>query len=75
MPGSTDRWYSPDGSHRVYARALLELATYARTHKDDFSLGPLDLSALEHQGLIVTGPDLTGVREMLSTIPGLVQEE
>jgi hypothetical protein len=73
MPSSTERYFA--SSPRTYARALLELATYARTHKDNFSLGPLDLAALEHQGLTVTGSDLTGVREMLSTIPGLVQEQ
>ena len=42
-------------SRLTYARALLELATYARTHQDDFSLGPLDVASLEHQGLTVTG--------------------
>jgi hypothetical protein len=76
MPSYTDRWYSPGGSHRVYAQALLELAIYAREHADNFTVGPpLDVAALEHQGLTVTGPDLAGVREMLSKIPGLTQEE
>ena len=73
MSSPTDRWFA--SSRRTYARALLDLATYARTHEDDFSLGPLDVAALDHQGLAVTGPDLTGVREVLGKIPGLTQEQ
>lgn len=76
MDSHTDRWYSPAGSHQVYARALLELAIYARVHTGDFTVGPpLDMDALEHQGITITGSDLTGVREMLSKIAGLVQEQ
>ena len=73
MPSSTARYYA--ASPHSYARALLDLAAYARTHEDGFSYGPLDMAALQHQGLTVTGPDLTGVRELLGKVPGLVQEQ
>jgi hypothetical protein len=62
-------------SRHSYAQALLVLLRYAREHGDDFEFGPLDLAALEHQGLAVTGPDLTGVRQVLSAVPGLEPEE
>lgn len=73
MASSTSRYYA--ASRHVYARALLRLSAYARAHADDFSFGPLDLAALENQGLTITGSDLTGAREVLSKIPGLVQEQ
>ena len=73
MPDSTVRWFA--ASRIVYARALLELVTYAREHLfEDFSVGPLDLAALEHQGLAVSGSDLAGVQSLLDGIPGLTQE-
>jgi len=73
MPDSTIRYFA--ASRIVYARALLELVTYAREHLfDDFSAGPLDLAALESQGLAVSGPDLAGVKSLLDGIPGLAQE-
>ena len=73
MPGSTLRYFA--ASRIVYARALLELVTYAREHLfDDFSVGPLDLAALENQGLVVSGSDLAGVKSLLDGIPGLSQE-
>ena len=72
MASQTVRYYAV--SQQAYARALLELTIYARTHEDNFSAGPLKLDALEHQGLTVTGPDLAGIREVLDKIPGLVQE-
>ena len=73
MASQTIRWYSPSGSHRVYLQAVLELVAYARGRQEDFSFGPLYLPALEHQGLAVTGADLSGVRETLDKITGLVQ--
>lgn len=75
VPDCTLRWTAPDGGRRVYARALLELATYARTHGDNFTFGPLDLATVEHNGLTITGPDLTGVRKLLDSVPGLTAEE
>jgi len=73
VPGSTVRYFA--ASRLTYARALLELVTYARDHLfEDFSAGPLDLAALENQGLAVSGSDLTGVQELLEKIPGLSQE-
>lgn len=73
MTSRTVRYYA--SSRHIYARALLRLSAYARTHEDDFSFGPLDLAALENQGLVITGTDLAGAREVLSTVAGLVQEQ
>ena len=75
MAGMTDSTarYRAESRH-VYARALVALAEHARDSTDDFVFGPLDLSALEHQGLAVSGPDLTAVREALSAVPGLAEE-
>ena len=42
-------------SRLVYATALLALVNYARGHDGDFTFGPLDLAALESQGLAVSG--------------------
>jgi hypothetical protein len=71
----TIRYYAT--SQQVYARALLALVDYARTHQDDFTFGPLYLPVLEHQGLTVTssgsGADLPGVKEMLGKVPGLTE--
>jgi hypothetical protein len=73
VPDSTARYRA--ATRYSYARALLELVTYAREHSDDFSFGPLDLSVLEHQGLAVSGPDLAGVTELLGKVPGLISEK
>lgn len=75
MASQTVRYYAV--SQQAYARALLALTAYARISQDNFAFGPLDLAALDHQGLSVTGSgtDLPRVAETLSTIPGLVQEE
>jgi hypothetical protein len=79
VPSQTVRYYAT--SQQGYARALLALTAYARISEGSFSFGPLDLAVLEHQGLSVTfsgpgsGADLAKVRETLSTIAGLVQEE
>jgi hypothetical protein len=70
---STLRWFAAD--RKTYVWALIDLVTYARTSTHDFSFGPLDLAALENQGLAVTGSDLSGVAELLSKVPGLVQEQ
>ena len=69
----TVRYYAT--SQQVYARAVMALVTYARTHQEDFTIGALDLAAMEHQGLTVTGPDLSGVQETLSKVPGLVSQD
>lgn len=75
MPSAdqTARYYAT--SPQAYARALLELTAYARVSQDNFAFGPLDLAALEHQGLTVTGSstDLARVRETLSRIAGLAE--
>ncbi len=73
MADPTARYFAE--SRHAYSRVLLELVTYARGHPDDFTFGPLELGALESQGLAVSGPDLAGVRKLLAGLPGLVQEE
>lgn len=60
-------------SRYTYARALLELVTFAREHRDEFSFGPLALAALERNGLAVSGPDLRPVETVLRNIPGLIR--
>jgi len=72
VPGDTIRYRAE--SRFTYARALLELVTHARQGQEDFSFGPLDLGALERNGLAVTGPDLTAVRKVLAKVPGLSEE-
>jgi len=56
-----------------YARALLALTELARTGPPGFSFGPLNLSALESQGLTVTSesPDL--IRDVLGRVPGVIE--
>lgn len=72
MASDTTRWR---GSSRVvYSLALLELVRYARQHPDpDFAFGPMDLDALEAQGLSVSGSSLTGVSDVLRQVPGLAE--
>lgn len=71
MPSSTIRWFA--ASRLVYATALLALVNYAREHGEEFTFGPLDLSALENSGLVIAGPDLAGVKSLLDGIHGLAQ--
>lgn len=71
MPDSTLRYFAE--SRIVYARALIDLAEYARGSADDFEVSPASVVAMEHQGLAVSGPDLSGVREVLGKIPGLIE--
>jgi hypothetical protein len=53
-----------------YARAVLGLARLARSGKD-FTFGPVYLPALEDQGLVVSGPDLSWADDFLAQVPGL----
>lgn len=70
-PDQTIRYFAE--SRIVYARALTALAEYARGSADDFEVSPARLAAMEHQGLAVSGPDLSGVRVVLEKIPGLIE--
>lgn len=55
-----------------YARALRVLVERARTSSYDFDIGPLDLRALEDQGLTVSGPDVgRWADDFLAEVPGL----
>jgi hypothetical protein len=55
----------------AYSLALLLLMEYSRSSKDVFEFGPLNLDALENQGLVLSGPDLAGAQKVLADIPGL----
>ena len=59
----------------AYSVALLYLMEYARMSREDFEYGPMDLAALEDQGLTVSGPRLDGVMKALADIPGLYLSE
>jgi ribosomal protein L29 len=73
--GETDQTLRYRAATRyTYAQALTVLTEYARGSDADFEAGPLDLAALEHQGLTVTGPDLGQVRKILARIPGLIED-
>jgi hypothetical protein len=57
-----------------YARALLALTELARSSPGPaFSFGPMDLGALERNGMVVTGDDLAAVQQALTAVPGVVQ--
>lgn len=60
------------GSRVTYSKAVIALVRRARTGDLAYVFGPLDLAALEDQGLTVSGP---GVREwvddFLTEVPGL----
>lgn len=57
-----------------YARALEALVILARTWEGPaFRWGPMDLTALERNGLTLTGADLSGVSLILSEVPGIIE--
>lgn len=56
------------------ARALLALVEASRQQDvPPFSFGPMDLHALERNGLVVTGDDLAVPAAALATVPGVVE--
>jgi len=56
------------------SRALEALTIHARQYPQPvFEFGPLDLEALTSTGLAVSGEDLSGVQQVLSAIPELVE--
>lgn len=60
------------GSRLAYAQALISLTELAREGTRDFSFGPLDLGALEDQGLTISGPDLEKwADDFMGSAPGL----
>lgn len=69
----TIRYYA--SSRYAYARAVLELVAYARSHGEEFEVSPGSAAEMEHQGLAVSGEDLAGVRELLGGVEGLVIED
>ncbi len=58
-----------------YSVALLLLMEHSWTSKDVFEFGPMDLDALENEGLVLSGRDLEGARVILAGIPGLFLSE
>lgn len=58
-------------SRVVYARAVLNLVRRAR-EGGDFTFGPLSVSALEEQGLTVSGSEVGNwADDFLTEVPGL----
>jgi hypothetical protein len=61
-------------SNVVYGKAFEVIIRYARAHPEpDFSFGPLDLRAVENGGLVLSGPDLAGISDVLDEVTGLVR--
>lgn len=54
---------------------LLRVVKFARATADDFRFGPTRIDALLRDGLEIHGPDLAGVMEVLSTVPGLAHTD
>ena len=62
-------------SPEVLINALIKVMEYARSSKDDFRFGPLNLSALNRDGLSLIGQDLAGIMKELEKVPGLATVE
>lgn len=62
-------------TRRTMGQALLALITLARYSDLEFEWGPANVDAIMKTGLVVTGPDLTRVREVLSSVTGLAETE
>ena len=54
----------------AYSVALLRLMEYSRESKASFEFGPMNLDALENQGLVISG-DVAGAAKMLAGVEGL----
>jgi hypothetical protein len=68
----TFRYWAP--SRLVYARALVALVEHARASSDDYTFGPLELAELARHGLVVSGPHMASVAQVLREVTGLVPE-
>jgi hypothetical protein len=69
---ATIRYRAP--SNLSYTMAMVELVKYARTHPEPpFTFEPLTLDRLENEGLVISGPELDGVSDLLKAVPGLVE--
>jgi hypothetical protein len=63
-------------SRIIYARALVNLLRRARSGDDDFTFGPLMLAALQDQGLVISGPSVSGwVDDFLKQVPGIYRAD
>jgi hypothetical protein len=63
-------------SRITYAHALIALTKRARDTEHDFTYGPLDLAALEEQGLAVAGSDvLEWADDFMEQVPGLYRAD
>lgn len=63
-------------SRIIYARALVNLLNRARSESTGFTFGPLTLAALEDQGLVISGPAVSGwADDFLKQVPGLIRAD
>lgn len=69
MPELRYRGDSPD----ALANAVLALIEHARVSTDEFTFGPLRLSDLERDGLLIDGENLGPVMTALATVAGIAQ--
>ena len=73
MPDKTVRFRAD--SPLSYSLAVISLVEHARSTQQEFTFGPLTVEGLTQGGLVVTGPDLGEVEELLAGIPGLVASD
>lgn len=71
MPEQLFRGDSP----AALAAAVVALLTHARDTDNDFTFGPLMLSELERDGLLLDGPDVGHAVTILAAVPGIAAVE
>jgi hypothetical protein len=67
----TRRFRAENDSALLYNITVAIVVSYMREHPDDFVLGPLDSGKMVDHGLWVSGPDLEGVSDAITRVPGL----
>lgn len=67
----TRRFRAENDSALLYNIAMVAAVEYARGHEEDFIIGPLDSGKMVDQGMWVSGPDLEGVSDAITRVPGL----
>jgi hypothetical protein len=50
---------------------MTAVVEYMRGHPVDFLMGPLDSGKMVDEGMWVSGPDLEGVSDAITRVPGL----
>lgn len=71
MADVTRRFRAENDSALLYNIAMATVVEYARDHEVDFIVGPLDSGKMVEQGLWLSGPDLEGVSDAITRVPGL----